>query len=109
MDYKLALTEAGLRRLRPVFLTSVTTIGGLAPMLLETSFQAQFLVPMATSIAFGLMLSTFLVLFQVPVFFSLYLTVSEWFGFDPTRIEAEDVSKEATRNPEQDARPVVLT
>ncbi|MDX1927368.1 MAG: efflux RND transporter permease subunit [Pirellulaceae bacterium] len=43
MEFKQALTEAGLRRLRPVFLTSVTTIGGLAPMLLETSFQAQFL------------------------------------------------------------------
>lgn len=90
MDQKLALSEAGRRRLRPVFLTSVTTIGGLAPMLLETSFQAQFLVPMATSIAFGLMLSTFLVLFQVPVFFSLYLTTCKLFGFDPSQADAED-------------------
>jgi HAE1 family hydrophobic/amphiphilic exporter-1 len=80
MDENEALLEAGRRRLRPVFLTSLTTIGGLFPMLLETSFQAQFLVPMATSIAFGLMLSTLLVLFQVPVFFRLYLIVSQWFG-----------------------------
>jgi len=82
MDQHEAIVEAGRRRLRPVFLTSVTTIGGLAPMLMESSFQAQFLVPMATSIAFGLMLSTLLVLFQVPVFFQLYLLVSEWLGVD---------------------------
>ncbi len=67
-----ALAEAGRRRLRPVFLTSVTTIGGLAPMLLERSFQAQFLVPMATSLAFGLSVSTIVVLFQMPIFFKLY-------------------------------------
>ncbi len=82
MDHHEALLEAGRRRLRPVFLTSLTTIGGLFPMLLEKSFQAQFLVPMATSIAFGLMLSTVLVLFQVPVFFQLYLIVSTWMGVD---------------------------
>lgn len=85
MDQQEALLQAGRRRLRPVFLTSLTTIGGLIPMLLETSFQAQFLVPMATSIAFGLMLSTLLVLFQVPVFFQIYLIVSQWFGFDPVK------------------------
>lgn len=83
MPYQQALLEAGRRRLRPVFLTSVTTIGGLLPMLLETSFQAQFLKPMATSIAFGLMLSTFLVLLQVPVFFRIYLNIVTAFGFDP--------------------------
>ena len=86
MEQQQALLEAGRRRLRPVFLTSLTTIGGLVPMLLETSFQAQFLIPMAASIAFGLMLSTLLVLFQVPVFFQLYLIVSGWFGFDPSKV-----------------------
>ncbi len=90
MDYREALVEAGLRRMRPVFLTSVTTIGGLLPMLTERSFQAQFLVPMATSIAFGLMLSTFLVLFQVPVFFRLYLMVASAFGFDPSKVGVEE-------------------
>ncbi len=85
MDQNEALVEAGRRRLRPVFLTSITTIGGLFPMLLEKSFQAQFLIPMATSIAFGLMLSTVLVLFQVPVFFKLYLIVSQWMGIDQVK------------------------
>ncbi|GAB5404986.1 MAG: efflux RND transporter permease subunit [Aureliella sp.] len=84
MDQEQALLEAGRRRLRPVFLTSLTTIGGLVPMLLETSFQAQFLVPMATSIAFGLMLSTLLVLFQVPVFFRLYLLCTNFLGYEHT-------------------------
>ncbi|MFK7737518.1 MAG: efflux RND transporter permease subunit [Pirellulaceae bacterium] len=94
MDPNQALLEAGRRRLRPVFLTSLTTIGGLIPMLLETSFQASFLVPMATSIAFGLMLSTLLVLFQVPVFFRIYLIICEFFGFDPSRRSENDLAAE---------------
>lgn len=80
-----ALAEAGLRRMRPVFLTSITTIAGLAPMIMEKSFQAQFLVPMAASLAFGLGLTTFLVLFQVPVLYLFYCMILEYFGFDPTR------------------------
>ena len=89
MNPQEALLQAGRRRLRPVFLTSMTTIGGLIPMLLETSFQAQFLVPMAASIAFGLALSTLLVLFQVPVFFRLYLTACQFFGFDITKTHGQ--------------------
>lgn len=95
MDQREALLEAGRRRLRPVFLTSLTTIGGLFPMLLERSFQAQFLVPMATSIAFGLMLSTLLVLFQVPVFFQLYLILSQWLGVDHVDEELQTNSPHA--------------
>ncbi|MCA9133252.1 MAG: efflux RND transporter permease subunit, partial [Planctomycetales bacterium] len=94
MDEQQALLEAGRRRLRPVFLTSLTTIGGLVPMLLERSFQAQFLVPMATSIAFGLMLSTLLVLFQVPVFFQLYLIVSGWLGVQHASPASEPLAGE---------------
>ena len=69
-----SLREAGCLRFRPVLLTSVTTIGGLLPLLLETSFQAQFLVPMATSMAFGLATTTFLVLILVPVMYSFFGT-----------------------------------
>ena len=69
-----ALREAGCVRFRPVFLTSITTIGGLMPLLLEKSFQAQFLVPMATSMAFGLALTTLLVLILVPVMYSFFGT-----------------------------------
>jgi HAE1 family hydrophobic/amphiphilic exporter-1 len=67
-----SLREAGCLRFRPVLLTSVTTIGGLTPLLLETSFQAQFLVPMATSMAFGLMTTTLIVLILVPVMYSFF-------------------------------------
>ncbi len=67
-----ALLDAGKRRFRPVLLTSATTIAGLAPILMESSFQAQVLIPMATSLSFGLMLSTLLVLMQVPVFYRIY-------------------------------------
>ncbi|MDA1017835.1 MAG: efflux RND transporter permease subunit [Planctomycetota bacterium] len=70
-----ALSEAGSSRFRTVLLTTVTTIGGLLPILLETSFQAQILIPMATSIAFGEMFATALVLYLVPVSYSLYASI----------------------------------
>jgi len=64
-----ALLDAGRRRFRPVVLTSVTTIAGMLPILLETSRQALVLIPMATSLAFGLMLATVLVLILAPTFY----------------------------------------
>jgi len=67
-----ALEEAAVQRVRAVLLTSLTTIAGLTPLLFETSLQAQFLIPMATAIAFGLMFSTFLILLVVPAMLSLY-------------------------------------
>ena len=69
-----SLREAGCLRFRPVFLTSVTTIGGLLPLLFEKSFQAQFLIPMATALAFGLATTTLLVLILVPVMYSFFGT-----------------------------------
>jgi multidrug efflux pump subunit AcrB len=71
LDLHDALIEAACGRLRAVLLTSLTTIGGLAPLLLETSLQAQFLIPMATSIAFGLGISALLILFFIPALLSL--------------------------------------
>jgi len=67
-----ALVEAACQRLRAVLLTSMTTIAGLTPLLFEKSFQAQFLIPMATSIAFGLAFATFLVLLVIPSLLSLH-------------------------------------
>ncbi len=58
-------------RFRAVLLTSITTIAGLIPLLLEKSLQAQILIPLATSIVFGLLTTTILVLFVVPVLFSI--------------------------------------
>jgi len=67
-----AVVEAACQRLRAVLLTSLTTIAGLTPLLFETSLQAQFLIPMATSIAFGLAFATVLVLFLVPALLMIY-------------------------------------
>ncbi len=65
-DLATAATGASRDRLRAVLLTSLTTIGGLAPLMFEKSLQAQFLLPMAITIVFGLALATLLVLFLVP-------------------------------------------
>ena len=73
-----ALVGAACGRLRAVLLTSLTTIGGLTPLLFERSLQAQFLIPMATSIAFGLGFSAVLVLFFVPALLSLLESLRHW-------------------------------
>lgn len=73
-----ALIEASCQRLRAVILTSLTTIAGLAPLLFETSLQAQFLIPMAAAIAFGLMFSTILVLLFIPVLLSYHEDIHRW-------------------------------
>ncbi len=66
MPFAEALREAGARRFRPILLTSLSTIGGLTPMLLERDMQAQFLIPMAISIAAGVGFATVLTLILVP-------------------------------------------
>ena len=80
MALREAVIEAACKRLRAVLLTSLTTIGGLTPLFFETSLQAQFLIPMATSIAFGLAFSTLLVLLLVPVLLYSYERMLNWFS-----------------------------
>ncbi|MDH5352909.1 MAG: efflux RND transporter permease subunit [Gammaproteobacteria bacterium] len=74
----LALEEAACQRLRAVLLTSLTTIAGLTPLLFETSRQAQFLIPMAVSIAFGLAFATVLILLVIPAMLSIYEDIAQW-------------------------------
>jgi multidrug efflux pump subunit AcrB len=69
-----AVTAGGIRRLRPILLTSLTTFFGLAPMILETSVQARFLIPMAISLGFGVLFSTGIILVMVP---ALYMIVDD--------------------------------
>ncbi|MFQ5972725.1 MAG: efflux RND transporter permease subunit [Alphaproteobacteria bacterium] len=66
-----AAREASRRRFRPVLLTSLTTIMGLLPLLTEKSLQAQVLVPLVTSLAFGMLATTLLVLFVVPALYAI--------------------------------------
>ncbi|MDF1695390.1 MAG: efflux RND transporter permease subunit [Saprospiraceae bacterium] len=65
-DVKVAVIETGKARFRPILLTSITTIAGLAPLIVEKSFQAQFLIPMAISVAYGLLVGTFILLVLIP-------------------------------------------
>ena len=62
-----ACSQAGADRFRAILLTSLTTFLGLAPLLLETEVQAQFLKPMAASLAFGILFSTLITLILLPV------------------------------------------
>jgi len=67
MTFAKALRGAALSRLRPILLTSITTVAGLLPITLNKSFQAQFLVPMAITVAYGLAIATFVTLIVLPV------------------------------------------
>lgn len=70
-----ALIETGKSRFRPILLTTGTTAAGLAPLIFEKSFQAQFLIPMAITIAYGLVVGTFLLLTLLPTFLLLSNTI----------------------------------
>lgn len=70
MTFDDAIYEAGRSRFRAIFLTSITTIAGLTPLIFETSRQAQFLIPMAISIAYGIGFATVLTLIMLPLFLS---------------------------------------
>jgi multidrug efflux pump subunit AcrB len=94
-----ALYEAGRSRFRAIFLTSITTVAGLAPLIFERSNQAQFLIPMAVSIAYGIAFATVLTLIVLPIFlsFSNYLKLKfKWLvtGNTVTKEEVERAVKE---------------
>ncbi|MDP6563633.1 MAG: efflux RND transporter permease subunit, partial [Alphaproteobacteria bacterium] len=73
-----AIVAGSQDRLRAVLLTSLTTIGGLTPLLFETSLQAQFLIPMAITIIFGLAVATLLVLVVVPALLAIQQDIGDW-------------------------------
>ena len=74
-----AVKQAGASRFRPVMLTSITTFIGLMPLLFEKATQAQFLIPMAVSLGFGIIFATFITLLLVPVNYMLVERVQGWF------------------------------
>ncbi|XLS28631.1 efflux RND transporter permease subunit [Flavobacteriaceae bacterium M23B6Z8] len=94
-----ALYEAGKSRFRAIFLTSLTTIAGLAPLIFEKSRQAQFLKPMAISIAYGIGFATFLTLLMLPLFLAFSNRVKVffkwlWTGDEISNEEVERAIKE---------------
>ncbi|TRO67118.1 efflux RND transporter permease subunit [Christiangramia sabulilitoris] len=99
MDFKKALYEAGRSRFRAIFLTSLTTIAGLAPLLLEKSRQAQFLKPMAISISYGIAVATILTLLLLPLLISINNSIKvsgRWLatGEKPSKEDMERAIKE---------------
>ena len=75
MAPRAAIVAAATRRLRPIMMTTLTTFLGLAPMILETSRQARFMIPMAISLGFGMIFATVILLILVPC---LYLGMENW-------------------------------
>ena len=95
MKFNDALLNAGKSRFRAIFLTSLTTIAGLAPLLLEKSRQAQFLKPMAISISYGIGYATILTLLVLPVFLSIsndIKTSTLWLATGK-KVKKEDVER----------------
>jgi multidrug efflux pump subunit AcrB len=84
-----ALFEAGKSRFRAIFLTSLTTVAGLAPLLLEKSRQAQFLKPMAISISYGIGMATILTLLLLPLFLSFGNDIKVWIHWLQTGVKVE--------------------
>lgn len=99
MEFKKAIKKGGARRFRAILLTSFTTVGGLAPLILETDMQAKFLIPMALSLAAGVIFATALTLVLIP---SLLVIVNDlrrvftWMFTDKWP-EREQVEPAATR------------
>lgn len=77
-----AVVSAGTRRFRPILLTTMTTFGGLAPMIFETSRQARFLIPMALSLGFGILFATFISLLIVPCLFMIIEDIRRVLGLE---------------------------
>ena len=75
-----AVRMSGVARFRPITLTSLTTFLGLLPLLLEKSLQAKFLIPMAISLAFGVIFSTVITLVLVPAGYIILEDLKTWFG-----------------------------
>ena len=94
MDFRDSLVTASVSRFRPIMLTSLTTIAGLAPLILEKSRQAQYLIPMAVTMAYGLLISTVLVLIVLPIlldYINQFKRFIRWWWFDekvePRKVE----------------------
>lgn len=99
MPFDKAVVEAGKSRFRAIFLTSITTVAGLAPLIMEKSRQAQFLIPMAISVAYGIAIATVLTLVVLPMLLSVLNSAKVyinwlWEGKKPSKEEVEPAIQE---------------
>ena len=84
-----AVVDAGIRRFRPILLTTLTTFFGLLPMIFEQSLQARFLIPMAISLAFGVLFSTFVILVLIPTLYMILEDFKGLFWKEPKKVGVE--------------------
>lgn len=96
-SYHDAIYSAAIQRFRPILLTTLTTFGGLAPMIFETSRQARFLIPMALSLGYGILFATFITLVIVP---SMYLVVEDFRSALSPSAKSQRGSVDASPGPE---------
>ena len=101
MHFDEALFAAGVTRFRAVLLTSLTTIAGLGPLMLETSFHAQFLSPMAVSVAYGLLFGTVLTLLVLP---SMLVLANRFKVFGAWLVTGKRPTPEAVEPPVREQR-----
>jgi multidrug efflux pump subunit AcrB len=80
MDRREAILDGAKARFRPIMLTSITTFLGVAPLVFERSVQAQFLIPMAAALGFGILFATGILMMLVPAFTTIELNILAWFG-----------------------------
>ena len=78
MPAREAIIHGAKSRFRPIMLTSLTTFLGVAPLVFERSLQAQFLIPMAASLAFGILFATVILMLLVPALATVEANVAEW-------------------------------
>ncbi|PCJ17811.1 MAG: acriflavine resistance protein B [Gammaproteobacteria bacterium] len=91
-----AIRTAGVDRFRPVLLTSLTTFAGLTPLLLDKSTQAQFLIPMAISLGFGVLFATTITLILVPINYLILESSKTWISETYTKLTKVPVTQSAT-------------
>lgn len=77
MDVRDAVVEGTKQRFRPILLTSLTTFLGVYPLIMETSLQAQFLIPLAVSIGYGVLFGTVIIVLTVPAVFMAQYYISK--------------------------------
>ena len=111
MDGAQALIEAGTRRFRPILLTSITTFVGLLPLMLERSIQAQWLIPIAVGLAFGVMFALFVTLFLVPALYGIGADIRRFYvylrtGVRQPKFDSMLTGEISVDEPNLDAEPV---
>ncbi|MFQ5719551.1 MAG: efflux RND transporter permease subunit [Acidobacteriota bacterium] len=105
-ELETAVRAAGVARFRPILLTSLTTFAGLSPLMMERSMQARFLIPMAVSLAFGVLFSTAITLVLIPAGYLVMEDLRRLFSRILRRPRAPDSSRPATGRAPRTGAPV---